>query len=88
VANIKPDSWTARSLTWIANQRAAMPEATADELERHCRRHYPYTDRRGWAYKAWLKAMRIYFRGIPPQRPRAKDKRCPETTDLFERDER
>jgi hypothetical protein len=81
---IEPGSWTDASITWIANQRAAHPEATAKELERICRKNYPYQQRKGWAYKAWLKAMRIYFRGVTAPDGRAA-KRCSKTPDLFEK---
>lgn len=34
---------------------------TKDELRRWCSKNYPFEMRRGWAYKAWLKALRAYF---------------------------
>lgn len=80
---IREGSWTELSLEWIAKQRAAMPAASSAELERHCRQNYPFQMRKGWAYKAWLKAMRFYFRPGPDGRPVLQDKRCPKTSDLF-----
>lgn len=55
-------SWTEDSAAWIAVQAKAHPEMTKAELEKHCRKNYPWAHRAGWAYKAWLKAMRAYFR--------------------------
>ena len=55
-------SWTDRSAAWIAEQVKAHPTLDAAALEKHCRQNYPFSMRRGWAYKAWLKAMRAYFR--------------------------
>lgn len=55
-------SWTEDSAAWIAEQLKAHPELSKAELEKHCRKNYPYSERKGWAYKAWLKAMRAYFR--------------------------
>ncbi|WP_225783371.1 hypothetical protein [Xenophilus sp. Marseille-Q4582] len=55
-------SWTDDSAAWIAEQVKAHPDMSKAELEKHCRKNYPFCERRGWAYKAWLKAMRTYFR--------------------------
>jgi hypothetical protein len=54
-------SWTDDSAAWLQEQIAAHPEMTKPELRRWCRRNYPFAERRGWAYKAWLKALRAYF---------------------------
>jgi len=62
-------SWTDHSAAWIAEQVKAHPEMDMKALEKHCRANYPFHMRRGWAYKAWLKAMRAYFR---PQSTRPK----------------
>jgi len=62
-------SWTDHSAEWIAEQVKAHPELDKPALEKHCRANYPFSMRRGWAYKAWLKAMRAYFR---PQAVRPK----------------
>lgn len=55
-------SWTETSAAWIAEQAKQHPGMTKAELEKHCRKNYPFSQRMGWAYKAWLKAMRTYFR--------------------------
>jgi len=54
-------SWTDHSAEWLAEQVKAHPEMTKEELRKWCSKNYPYDMRRGWAYKAWLKAMRAYF---------------------------
>jgi hypothetical protein len=54
-------SWTGRSATWLQRQIKAHPEMSKAELRRWCSKNYPYAWRRGWAYKAWLKALRVYF---------------------------
>jgi hypothetical protein len=54
-------SWTEHSAAWLQEQIAAHPEMSKDELRRWCRANYPFHMRRGWAYKAWLKALRAYF---------------------------
>jgi hypothetical protein len=54
-------SWTTDSAAWLQEQIKAHPEMTQAELRRWCSRNYPYAWRRGWAYKAWLKALRAYF---------------------------
>lgn len=62
-------SWTEHSAAWIAEQRKSHPDMTTQELEKLCRASYPFAMRSGWAYKAWLKAMRAYFH---PQAVRTK----------------
>lgn len=54
-------SWTDDSAAWIAEQVKNHPEMDKTQLEKHCRKNYPWSMRQGWAYKAWLKAMRAYF---------------------------
>lgn len=63
-------SWTDRSAEWLQEQVKAHPEMSKAELRRWCSKHYPYSERRGWAYKAWLKALRAYFnpQGVRPVR--------------------
>lgn len=58
---VKTGSWTDHSLDWIDRQERET-RLHGKELEKHCRKNYPYARRQGWAYKAWLKAMRIRFR--------------------------
>lgn len=54
-------SWTTDSAEWISEQIKAHPEMSKAELRKHCSKNYPFQERKGWAYKAWLKAMRAYF---------------------------
>lgn len=77
-------SWTDTSAEWIAEQVKAHPEMDKAALEKHCRANYPYAQRMGWAYKAWLKAMRAYFR---PQsvRPIRRGKTEPSAAELESR---
>lgn len=77
-------SWTEHSAAWIAEQRKSHPDMTMQELEKLCRTSYPYAMRKGWAYKAWLKAMRAYFR---PQavRPVRNRQTQPSTEELEKR---
>ena len=77
-------SWTDDAAAWIASQRKAHAELSNAELEKHCRKNYPYAMRKGWAYKAWLKAMTAYFR---PQavRPVRNGQTQPSTEELEKR---
>lgn len=54
-------SWTDESAAWLQEQVKAHPEMTKPELRKWCSQNYPFHERRGWAYKAWLKALRAYF---------------------------
>lgn len=54
-------SWTEHSAEWLQEQIKAHPEMSRDELRRWCSKNYPFDQRSGWAYKAWLKALRAYF---------------------------
>lgn len=54
-------SWTTDSAEWLAEQVKAHPEMSKEELRKWCRANYPFAQRTGWAYKAWLKALRAYF---------------------------
>lgn len=83
MAIVRDGSWTDVSLDWIGRMRAQHSDLSAKELERLCRKSYPYEARRGWAYKAWLKAMRLSFRGGEITKNRAVA-RCKETIDMFE----
>lgn len=49
------------SAEWLQEQIKAHPEMSKPELRKWCSKNYPYDERRGWAYKAWLKALRAYF---------------------------
>lgn len=63
-------SWTDHSAAWLQEQIAAHPEMSKAELRRWCAKNYPYSERKGWAYKAWLKALRAYFnpQAVRPRR--------------------
>lgn len=63
-------SWTDDSAAWLQEQVKAHPEMTKPELRKWCSANYPYDMRRGWAYKAWLKALRAYFnpQAVRPRR--------------------
>jgi hypothetical protein len=54
-------SWTDHSADWLQEQIKAHPEMDKKQLRVWCSKNYPYQMRRGWAYKAWLKALRAYF---------------------------
>ena len=62
-------SWTDHSAQWIQEQVKANPAMSKAELRKWCSKNYPFDMRSGWAYKAWLKAMRAYFN---PQAVRPK----------------
>lgn len=74
-------SWTEDAAAWLQEQAKAHPEMTKPELRKWCRQNYPYYQRSGWAYKAWLKALRMYFE---PQavRPVRGGKRQPSAAEL------
>lgn len=54
-------SWTDRSSEWLQEQVKAHPDMPKPELRKLLSKEYPFAERSGWAYKAWLKAMRAYF---------------------------
>jgi hypothetical protein len=64
------DSWREHSLKEIdrlyRSIRAAQPETVTDDqiMRMISRDHYPYGWRGGWAYKAWLTAIREYKAAI------------------------
>lgn len=62
-------SWTEHSAEWLAEQVKAHPEMDKKQLRAWCSKNYPYSQRTGWAYKAWCKALRAYFN---PQAMRPK----------------
>ncbi len=69
------ESWTEHSAAWLQEQIKAHPEMSKEELRRWCSKNYPFDMRRGWAYKAWLKALRAYFNphAVRPIRRGRKD---------------
>lgn len=54
-------SWSDESAAWLAKAIAEHPEMDKAQLRRWCRSNYPFAERTGWAYKAWLKTLRAYF---------------------------
>lgn len=56
-------SWYAKSMGFIKAQKLANPQMTQKELRRHCSKNYPFSERSGFAYKAFLNAMRDEFGG-------------------------
>ncbi len=60
-------SWYERSLAVIKKQRLKNPELSTPELKKFCSQHYPFAERTGCAYKAWLKAMRETFGRTHPE---------------------
>lgn len=54
-------SWSDTSAEWLQEQIKAHPELDKKQLRARCGKNYPFAQRTGWAYKAWLKAMRAYF---------------------------
>lgn len=54
-------SWSDDAAAWLQEAIKANPHMDKAELRKWCSKHYPYAQRSGWAYKAWLKAMRAYF---------------------------
>lgn len=77
-------SWTDHSADWLQEQIKAHPEMSKEELRKWCAKNYPYSQRSGWAYKAWLKALRAYFK---PQavRPKRGGKTEPSAEELEKR---
>jgi hypothetical protein len=61
-------SWSDESAAWLAQAIADHPEMDSAQLRRWCRSNYPFGQRNGWAYKAWLKTLRTYFskQAAPP----------------------
>jgi len=54
-------SWTDHSAEWLQEQIKSHPELDKKQLRAWCSKNYPFNQKSGWAYKAWLKAMRSYF---------------------------
>ena len=55
------ESWYEKSCRIIHAQLAEVKHLETKDQKRHCSKNYPYRERRGWAYQAWLKAMRDIF---------------------------
>lgn len=54
-------SWSDESAAWLQAQIQAHPDMDSAQLRSWCRKNYPFSERKGWAYKAWLKTLRRYF---------------------------
>lgn len=54
-------SWKSESMRFIREQQIDNPDLDHDALRNHCSRNYPFAQRSGWAYKAFLSAMRERF---------------------------
>ena len=58
-------TWTKRAEVIIDHQikiiRLREPKCETKEVERYCRKNYPFGCREYWPYKAWLKVMRKKF---------------------------
>lgn len=54
-------SWYEVAMSTIKEQRIRHPELSTKEMRDYCSKNYPFSERRGWAYKAWLRAMRDEF---------------------------
>jgi hypothetical protein len=66
-------SWTDRSAEIIAQIHAKLPaDAAYADREKALREGYPFSQRRGWAYKAWLKARKSYLRRYCEEAARPK----------------
>jgi hypothetical protein len=50
-----------QSMSWILKQEQENPEMTRDELRKHCSKNYPFSERKGYAYKAFRSAMSDKF---------------------------
>lgn len=54
-------SWYAEAYGWICQQKMDNPEMDHKSLRRHCSKNYPFRERSGYAYKAFLQAMCDHF---------------------------
>jgi hypothetical protein len=60
-------SWTDRARNHIRELTKPLPGDTAfADRVKLLRENYPFSQRRGWAYKAWLKEQRIYLAQFQP----------------------
>lgn len=65
-------SWYAKSWQHMDAVRQSHPALTAPALAKAIDASYPYSQRNGWAYKAWLDARRDFFRQHNLPLPRAR----------------
>lgn len=69
-------SWSERAAEAIAAIHEILPtDATFKQREIALRNGYPFSRRRGWAYRAWLKEQRKYLAKYAP--PTVDTKRFP-----------
>jgi len=54
-------TWYASSYGWISQQKQEHPDLNNREMRKHCSKNYPFAMRSGYAYKAWLEAMKDHF---------------------------
>jgi len=55
-------SWTEAARACIREAHLSLPpNATLKEREKKLREAYPFGERRGWPYKAWLAARKAYL---------------------------
>lgn len=54
-------SWYGEAMGFIKKQKIDNPEMPHDELRKHCSKNYPFGMKQGYAYKAFLEAMRDEF---------------------------
>ena len=54
-------SWYGESYGWIKKQQLENPHLSREALRKWCSKNYPFRERSGYAYKAFLKAMRDVF---------------------------
>lgn len=62
-------TWHATSTEWIQRQARDNPHMNRADLKKHCSKNYPFSQRQGHAYKAFLRAMREQF-GTARRNPR------------------
>ena len=65
-------SWYGESYGWIKLQELENPNLDRKELRKHCSKNYPFRERKGYAYKAFLEAMRDVFGAARKPKPTAQ----------------
>jgi len=65
-------SWYAESYGWIKLQQLENPELSMPDLRKYCSKNYPFAERKGYAYKAFLEAMRDVFGAARKPKPTAQ----------------
>lgn len=72
-------TWYERSMDFINCMSDENPNLSKDDLEKLCRKEYPFGARKYYPYKAFLKAVKDVFH---PELKARKEK-CPNTLDIF-----